>query len=119
MSKTLDQQELRSTLLLILNAAETRMNASDFLQHPLLKDHKLDPRKIGVNLGFLAREKLVRKYKDKTYAAIHMKEDKDIKVAERSASSKIEVCLMFNPTQGTMILDIGGIKLPILLDTTT
>lgn len=106
--------ETRAKILMVLNANGGRMTTEEILDHKLLQSENLNNRSLGINLGFLRREKLVRKYKDKTWASIHLDKAEE---PSRAAQSQVEMYFVLNPTAKTLALDVGGIRLPVKVET--
>ena len=102
--------ETRTKILMVLNAINSRISTEDLLNHELLKDEKLSLRSLGINLSLLKREKLVRRYKDKTWGSTAGREETELKAEGISTPLGVFV---INTTDKTISLDVGGVRLPV------
>lgn len=103
--------ETRTKILMVLNAVNDRITTEDLLAHPMLKNEGLNLRNLGINLGLLKKEKLVRRYKDKTWAAHHLSESTEVVTKPQP-----QMFFVLNPVEKTISLDVGGIRLPVQIE---
>lgn len=102
--------ETRTKILMVLNAINKRVSTEELLEHELLKGENLTLRSLGINLSLLKREKLVKRYKDKTWGSTAGREETELRSEEPSAPLGVFV---INTTDRTISLEVGGVRLPV------
>lgn len=102
--------EIRTKILMVLNAINHRISTEDLLNHELMRGEDLNLRSLGINLSLLKREKLVKRYKDKTWGSTAGHEE--TKLEAESKPTPLGVFII-NTTDKTISLDVNGVRLPV------
>jgi hypothetical protein len=115
------KEEERTKLLQVINALGGPISVHEIIAHPLLKG-TVSTRAAGQHLKYLAKIKEVR-FKGKQMWAPIQKRELPAKQQRRKPKTAVAVTeapsgmfFILNPTTQTVMLDVGGLRLPVIIE---
>jgi hypothetical protein len=114
------KNEERAKVLQVLNALGGPVSIHEIVDHPLLKGI-LSTRMAGQYLKYLSAQKEVRFKGNKMWAPIQKRElpakqQRKKKQKVEAAEAPAGMFFVLNPTTQTVMLDVGGLRLPVIIE---